>query len=275
MRRIVLGFVIFLNAAGGVLVAEESSTNLLPDNRRLTNSAATNSSGSAVTNEKPTNTGQSNMGFRLENTRFTGNLLADIYGTWYNFKLEFHWRYRTDKLHTHLQIDNGDAYNTFSLLGRYSFIHDFTERFYPFAILKSDLYTEYPDGVSSGEAGRLLWGGGIDLKVIKGKIFNLFVSTGIDITHDINRELPAMTSWWRSQAVMSLKLFKKLKLSVHGVLSWPFDGSLQSWYDVTTSAGYKLSKEVSLVGSLRFYNHKVLEASGDGYRHTISVAVDF
>lgn len=84
-----------------------------------------------------------------------------------------------------------------------------------------------------------------------------------------------MTSWWRSQANLSVKLLKeKLKLSVHGVLSWPFDGSLESWYDVTTSAAVKLSKQVSLIGSLRFYNHQVLEASADGYRHTVSVAVE-
>ena len=222
--------------------------------------------GKPSTNSSPTN---SSAGFELDRLSLSGSLKKDNWGLYYNMNLGLSWKAGEDNLFTRLRIDNNEVFDTVSLLGKYSFVSLTGPRVHPYAIFVSEIYDGYPDGAGH-TAARIQWGGGFNFNLVNTARILLRIESGIDITHEFSTGLPDLVFWWRSRIKGEMEIIKDIRLGCVFVLSEPFRSGLDHWYDYEFSLVYRISSTLSIVGAVRFYDHRVIESNSDRFIHQIS-----
>lgn len=222
--------------------------------------AATNTA--APTNSQPN--------IFLDRLTLDGSLKKDNSGLYYSMNLGLSWRVHEDNLFTRLRIDNVEVFDAFSLLGKYSFVSFSGPLIHPYVILINEIYNKYPDG-EGHTAARIQWGGGFNFNPVETERFLLRIESGIDVTHEISTGLPDLVFWWRSRIKGEMEIIKNIRLGGTFILSEPFRNRLEHWYDYEFRLAYRLTKTLSVVGSVRFYDHRVTESKSDRFIHQISL----
>ncbi len=222
--------------------------------------------GKPSTNSTTTNTRPE---FFLDRLSLSGSLKKDNWGFYYNMNLGLSWKAGEDNLFTRLRFDNIEVFDTFSLLGKYSFVSLTGPRVHPYVILVNELYDGFPDG-KGHTAARIQWGSGCNFNLVSTDRFILRIESGIDITHEFSTGLPDLVFWWRSRIKGEMEVVKDIRLGGVFVLSEPFRSRLDHWYDYEFTLAYRLTKALSIVGSVRFYDHRVIESKSDRFIHQVS-----
>lgn len=222
--------------------------------------------GQATTNVSATN---ARPDFCLERFSLSGNLKKDNTGFYYNMSAGLTWQTGRNTLYNRVRLDNVEGYDTYSLLTKYNAISLMNETIHPYAILINEIYDDYP-APGGHTAGRIQWGGGFNFNLVETSRALFRLESGLDITHEFSTGLPDLVFWWRSRVRGEIEVIPDIRLGTAFILSKPFRTRLDHWYDYEFSLAYRLTKTVSIVGSVRFYDHRVYESQTDGILHQIS-----